>query len=89
MNASLVATKIRLRKTYLGVAGIHGFGIDRSNQAIRVYVTPGQSDALSNVLEGLKNAAAPFALLIVEEQLPQIKTSDAVQDGSASGKKRQ
>ena len=44
MAESLEDVKDRVRRSFLGKDGIHGIGISRSQQAIRVvYVTQGQA----------------------------------------------
>jgi hypothetical protein len=69
MPDSLDRVKDQLRQAFLGKAGIHGFGISRANRAIRVYVATSPDAA---VLDQLRQAAAPYDVLVVKEDRPQV-----------------
>jgi hypothetical protein len=64
--------KDRLRRTFLGKGGIHGFGVSRANRAIRVYVQPDDAPDQADTLEQLRKSAEPFALVVVREDRPRI-----------------
>jgi len=66
--------KKTLRQTYLPKAGVHGIGLNRSQNAIRLYVDtgyPGDPQA-QPVLQQIKKAASPYNLIVVEEEKPTI-----------------
>ena len=61
-------------RSVLGRAGIHGFGIHRSRNVIRVHLTE-IGDAERRVLGDIEQEATPFAVLAVEEPSPTIRLS--------------
>ena len=64
---TLEQTKRRVRGSFLGRSGIHGVGISRQSQAIRVYVDEDCSvDA--DLLSALKNAANPFEVVLINQK---------------------
>jgi hypothetical protein len=66
-------TKDRLRQHFLGRGGIHGLGLSRAKRAIRVYISPAsQASDRQAVLDELKKEAAPFAVVVVEEEKPHL-----------------
>jgi hypothetical protein len=72
MNESLDEVRRRIAHNYIGKAGIHGIGISRSRNAIRIYVQPDAGTEQKAVLAEIKQAAAPFQVLIVEDEPPKI-----------------
>jgi hypothetical protein len=75
MPESIQELKNRLRQTYLGKAGIHGVGINRVGQVIRVYVGDhGQPDE-EEVLEQLRRSAEPFPVQVIREEPPNLLES--------------
>lgn len=72
MPDSIDEVKDRLRRSYLGKAGIHGVGVSRSEHAIRVYVGPQPDAEQSDVLAMMRESASPFAVIVVREDRPQI-----------------
>ncbi len=72
MTESLQAAKDRLKARYMGKAGVHGFGISRTHNAIRVYVTPGAGAETESVLAQLAAEADPFTVLVVREEPPRL-----------------
>jgi hypothetical protein len=67
---SIEELKIRLRQTYLGKAGIHGIGLSRVEQALRVYVGPEAQSGQEEVLAQLRKSAEPFAVQVIQEEPP-------------------
>jgi hypothetical protein len=72
MPQSLEEVKDRLRQAYLGKGGIHGLGVSRAKQAIRVYVSPQAVPEQPDVLDQLRESARPFPIIVVREDRPQI-----------------
>jgi hypothetical protein len=63
---ALDAIKARVSREYLGRGCIHGVGIDREQQAVRIYIDSGSALEPSTIDE-IKRAAHPFAVAIIEE----------------------
>ena len=72
MPDSIDEVKDRLRRSYLGKGGIHGVGVSRAKQAIRVYVSPQAEADQSDVLALMRESASPFPVIVVREDRPQI-----------------
>jgi hypothetical protein len=72
MAETLEQVKDRVRKSFLGQGGIHGVGISRSQQAIRVYLSPGNAQTAQATIDNLKKVAAPYSVLVVEEEAPRV-----------------
>ena len=70
MADTLLKVKDRLRG-FLGKGGIHGLGISRAKGAIQVYVSPGDDADQAAVLAELKKQAAPYGVVLVEEEPPR------------------
>jgi hypothetical protein len=66
-----------LRQSFLGRAGIHGLGVSRAEQAIRVYVGPDAPRDFDEVLEELRASAQPFPVKIVREDRPRMANGPA------------
>jgi hypothetical protein len=73
MGKSLDELKGRLSSKYLGKAGIHGIGISRTHNAIRVYLQSGEGDEQENILKEIEKEAAPFKVLPVKSERPTTK----------------
>ena len=71
MAEALDDAKARLRQEFLGRAGIHGLGVSRTEQAIRVYVSSEGGPDCAAALEELRLSAAPFPVIVVEEEPPR------------------
>ncbi|GJD52320.1 hypothetical protein OPKNFCMD_5083 [Methylobacterium crusticola] len=77
---SLEDTKSRLSTKYLGKAGIHGIGLSRARNAVRVHVSAeapastegpsGSAGSRASLLDDLKHDAAPYEVLISVEHAP-------------------
>jgi hypothetical protein len=72
MPESIEAVKDRLRQSFLGKAGIHGVGLRRAEQAIRVYVSSNAESNQADLLEQLRKSAVPFPVIVVKEEPPRI-----------------
>jgi hypothetical protein len=72
MPDSIDEVKNRLRRSYLGKGGIHGVGVSRAKQAIRVYVSPQAEADQSDVLALMRESASPFPVIVVREDRAQI-----------------
>ena len=55
----------RLSIDILGKAGIHSVGIDRASGTIRIYVKPGESVELKELIVEIERTAAPLAVRII------------------------
>jgi hypothetical protein len=70
MADSLEDTKRRLVTRYLGQAGIHGFGLRRSEDGICVYLERQSDPGQKELLDRIEREAAPFRLITVYEDRP-------------------
>jgi hypothetical protein len=52
-------------------AGNHGVGISRARKAIRVYVDRDTVAGQRTLLEQVRESAAPFPVIVVEEDPPK------------------
>ena len=75
MHETLDEVRKRLSRAYLGKANIHGIGLSRTKNCIRVYVQIDGSEAQQAVLTELAQAATPFLVQIINEQPPQLAQS--------------
>jgi hypothetical protein len=67
---ALDEAKRRISEKYLGVGCIHGVGLSRADNAVRVYVST--TDAIDDAsLEEMRRVADPFEILIVEDAPPR------------------
>jgi hypothetical protein len=69
---SLDDVKRRLSQKYLGKAGVHGIGLSRAQNAVKVHLESNgnseQDGDQSALLEELKREAAPYDVLITVEE---------------------
>lgn len=72
MAESLEDVKNRLRESFVGKGGIHGVGLSRSKQAIRVYIHPDDNANRAALLDQVQKSAQPFPVIVVKEERPQI-----------------
>jgi hypothetical protein len=70
VSKSLDEAKKSITEKYLGEAGIHGVGISRSRNALRVYVDAATDfgDNHRVILEEIRKEAAPYSVLEIEEE---------------------
>jgi hypothetical protein len=71
---TLEETKKRLAQGFIGLEGIHGIGLRRSESAICVYHTPGFFAGQAGLLERLRREADPYKIVVIEEEAPTFKT---------------
>ncbi len=72
MSKSLNETKETLSRKYLGKGGIHGIGIRRSQNAICIYVNIEDSPGHDQLFDEIKNEAAPYQVLKIQEDSSNI-----------------
>lgn len=72
MTESLKEAKNRLKSSFLGKGGVHGMGISRSQNAIRVYVDTESDAEADSVLAEIRRQAEPYRVIIVKEERPSI-----------------
>lgn len=72
MSDALKEAKRRLSSRYLGVEGIHGFGLRRAEGAVYVYLEPSAGGSQESLLREIEREAAPFRLVAVREDRPKI-----------------
>lgn len=72
VQPSLEDIKVRLSQLYLGKDGIHGLGVSRAQQAIKVYLSP-EADGDSILIGQLREDARPYPLVIIHEERPSAK----------------
>ncbi len=73
MSDNLKETKKRLQKDFLGKEGIHGLGINRSQNAIKIYT----SKPKLNCLDKIKKASSPYEVIVVEDdEIPYLSPSE-------------
>ncbi|MEQ1606545.1 MAG: hypothetical protein ABL999_16925 [Pyrinomonadaceae bacterium] len=72
MKKPLVQVKTDLSKEYLGKQGIHGIGYQDSQKTIVVYVEKNENEDRTALHEQLKNQAAPYSVILIEEDPPMV-----------------
>ncbi|MCB0187422.1 MAG: hypothetical protein KDE31_24305 [Caldilineaceae bacterium] len=75
MRETLDAVRKRLSRDYLGKVNIHGIGMSRLENCIRIYVQIDGSEVQQEVLAEIVQAAIPFLVQIIDEQPPQLAQS--------------
>jgi hypothetical protein len=66
---TLEETKGRISARYLGTGGIHGVGVSRADNAVRLYVSA--EAALDDArLEEIQRLAAPFGVVVIRSSPP-------------------
>ncbi len=68
MSDLLAETKRRLASRYLGRAGIHGFGLRRSEGAVCVYFEPLDGKEQEDLLREIERETAPLRLIVIPEE---------------------
>lgn len=71
MSKTLDDVKEKLSRKYLGKFGVHGVGISRSQNAVKLYVDEGSEIAPSR-LKAIERDASPCKVIIVAEESPKI-----------------
>lgn len=72
MPETLDEVKERLKRNYLGKAQIHGLGLSRKQQTIKVYASSGGDPEQTVVLEEIQKAAKPFKVIVIWEDRPEV-----------------
>jgi hypothetical protein len=72
MADSLDELKSQLSREILGKGGVHGLGVSRSKNALRVYIHPADAKEQQVTLEKIRAAAGPFQVIVETEQAPMI-----------------
>lgn len=73
MNEDLLSNKQkRISQKYMGKNGIHGIGISRSKNAIRVYIAPGYDKKQKTLLNEIEKEATPFKIIKIEDEQAMI-----------------
>lgn len=70
MAPTLDSVKAKLSDEFLGRGGIHAIGVRRSQNAIALYLHSPPGEERNRVIEAARRAAAPFAVVVVEERPP-------------------
>jgi hypothetical protein len=65
---TLETIKNKVRRKYLGEAGIHAIGVRRSQGALCLYVDSEENPDLHKLLEQIQKEISPYHVLAVEEQ---------------------
>ena len=64
---TLETAKNKLRRKYLGEAGIHAIGVRRSEGTLCLYVDSKSDPALQELLESIIKEISPYQVRTVEE----------------------
>ena len=67
MSPTLQQVKEQIRSRFLGHAGIHAVGLSLKQGAIRLYVDPKRAADPAGTLEQVRQSAAPYEVIVVEE----------------------
>src|SRR4051794_38374524 len=67
---TLEEAKSLVSDKYLGVAGIHGVGLKRKQDAISLYVEDEHDARLADALSEVKKAVQPYRVVVVPAQRP-------------------
>lgn len=72
MTESLRQTKERLRRQFLGRAGLHGLGLRPAENAICVYADAHETPDQQALLGEIEQAAKPFGIIVIRDQKPSL-----------------
>ena len=70
MTESLRQAKERLRRQFLGRAGLHGLGLRPDEDAICVYADADETPDQQALLAEIEQAAKPFRIIVIRDQKP-------------------
>ena len=73
---SLETAKNKIRRKYLGEAGIHAIGVRRSEQALCLYVTSETDPELQKLLKCIEEEIFPYHVLAVEDEQAKITAEE-------------
>lgn len=68
----LQTIKNRVRRKYLGEAGIHAIGVKRSKQALCLYVESEENPELQDLIKQIEEEISPYHVLAIEEEQAKI-----------------
>jgi hypothetical protein len=71
MEESLEEVKNRLSAKYIGKLGIHGFGVDYEQNAVRIHHSPGLTQEITELLTQIEREAAPYRVVVFTEEAPR------------------
>ena len=72
MTESLRQAKDRLRRQFLGRAGLHGLGLRPAENAICVYADTDETPDQQALLAEIEQAAKPFGIIVIREPGPSL-----------------
>lgn len=72
MTESLRQAKERLRRQFLGRAGLHGLGLRPAENAICVYADADETPGQQALLAEIELAAQPFRVIVIREPKPSL-----------------
>lgn len=75
MSGSLEEAKDRVKRKYLGKAGIHALGIRRSENCLTVYMDPYPDPDRERIMKEIEDEAAPYGIMRIEEERANIGRS--------------
>lgn len=64
--------KRRLSLKYIGKFGVHGIGVSRSQNIIKVYVDQDSEIESHDILSTVEKEASPCRVLVIREDRPKI-----------------
>ncbi len=65
---SLETAKRKVRRKYLGEAGIHAIGVRRKKQALCLYVESEANPELQDLIKQIEEEISPYHVLAIEEE---------------------
>jgi hypothetical protein len=65
---TLETAKNKVRRKYLGEAGIHAIGVRRAEKALCLYVSSRDNPELSALVACIEKEISPYHVITVEEQ---------------------
>lgn len=76
MDESLDEKKRGVTARFVGQAGIHGVGIQQSQNAIRLYVDGEETAERRKILDEITKYASPFQVLVIQSKSSKLLDSD-------------
>ena len=73
MTESLRQVKERLRRQFLGRAGLHGLGLRPAENAICVYADADETPDQQTLLAEIEQAAKPIRIIVIREPKPSLQ----------------
>jgi hypothetical protein len=68
----LQTLKTKIRRKYLGEAGIHAIGVRRSQQTLCLYVESEENPELQVLIKRIEEEISPYHVLAIEEEQARI-----------------